>query len=474
MTAMLAMFFSALFGFLGLAPIPTPAPAPATEASTQPAAEKAPETRAESKPATASAAKPASISPEMRAAFEKSAEYSSKLSGRAVLVMHRGEVLFESYTNGWAADRPHILASGTKSFSGVAAMAAVQDGLIKLDDKVSDTLTDWKADPRKANITVRQLLNLSSGLQPNPPELAPGGGGGGARARDPEASQENRRETLRERLRQRAQGEGPDIDGLVDARSQRDTYALGAATKSVREPGASFAYGPSHYFAFGAYMNAVLAKSGRPEKNFGAYLESRILKPTQISLDRFNKDVKGNIALPAGARLTAREWARFGEFVRLGGKVRQPDGTLKPFLDEKLLRECFKPSEANPAYGLTWWLLVPESKLGAARDASAMISRESAANITVDGKPLEVWMAAGAGKQRMYIIPALDLVVVRFAGGQGGGREFANDAFLRPIVEALAKQSTPNTKTDTKPETKSDTGPAAQPADTSSAKPPAR
>jgi CubicO group peptidase (beta-lactamase class C family) len=381
------------------------------------------------------------------------------MSGRAVLVMHRGEVLFESYANGWAADRPHILASGTKSFCGVAAMAAVQDGLIKLDDKVSDTLTDWKADPRKAKVTVRQLLDLSSGLQSNPPELAPGGGGGGgARSRDPEAS----RETLRERLRQRAQGEGPDIEGMIDARSQRDTYALGAATKSVREPGASFAYGPSHYFAFGAYMNAVLAKSGRPEKNFGAYLESRVLTPTHISLDRFAKDVKGNIALPAGARLTAREWARFGEFVRLGGKVRQPDGTLTSFIDEKLLRECFKPSEANAAYGLTWWLLVPESKLGASRDASTMISRESTADITINGKPLEVWMAAGAGKQRLYIIPALDLVVVRFAGGMGGGREFANDAFLRPIVDALAKQSTPNTK------------PATKPADRSSAQPSAR
>jgi CubicO group peptidase (beta-lactamase class C family) len=439
MTALLAMIFSVLFGFLGLAPVPTVAP----EATPQPAAtEPAPDTSAEKAPAKTPAVAPAS--PELTSAFEKSAEYSAKLSGRAMLVMHKGEVLFENYANGWSADRPHMLASGTKSFSGVAAMAAVQDGLIKLDDKVSDVLTDWKSDPRKAQITVRQLLNLSSGLQPNPSELAPGAGGlrnRDAGSRDSQPS----REALRERLRQRARGEGnsagPDVEGLIDARSRRDTYAIGAATKAVRDPGSAFAYGSSHFFAFGAYMNAVLAKSDRPEKTLGAYLESRVLKHVDISLDRFNKDVKGNIALPAGARLTAREWARFGEFVRLGGKVKQPDGTLKSVLDEKLLRECFKPSAANPAYGLTWWLLVPEAKLGASRDASAMISRESAGDIVIDGKPLEVWMAAGAGKQRMYIIPALELVVVRFAGGQGGGREFSNDAFLRPIVEALAKQT---------------------------------
>src|SRR5204862_4336450 len=49
---------------------------------------------------------------------------------------------------------------------GIAAMAAVEDGLLTLDEKVADTITEWKGDPRKGQITIRQLLTLSSGLDP--------------------------------------------------------------------------------------------------------------------------------------------------------------------------------------------------------------------------------------------------------------------------------------------------------------------
>ena len=72
-----------------------------------------------------------------------------------MLIQREGKVIFERYDNGWAADRFHPLASGTKSFTGVMAMMAVQDGLLTLDEFVADTLTEWKSDPRKSKITVR-------------------------------------------------------------------------------------------------------------------------------------------------------------------------------------------------------------------------------------------------------------------------------------------------------------------------------
>ncbi len=46
-------------------------------------------------------------------AFDAAANYSAKNSGRAMLVMRDGEVLYERYDNGWSATRPHPLASGT-------------------------------------------------------------------------------------------------------------------------------------------------------------------------------------------------------------------------------------------------------------------------------------------------------------------------------------------------------------------------
>jgi CubicO group peptidase (beta-lactamase class C family) len=56
-----------------------------------------------------------------------------------VLVQQGRQVIFERYNNNWLADAPHPLASGIKSFTGVAAMFAVQDGLLTLDQLAADT-----------------------------------------------------------------------------------------------------------------------------------------------------------------------------------------------------------------------------------------------------------------------------------------------------------------------------------------------
>ena len=81
-------------------------------------------------------------------AYQEAANYSRTAKGVAVLVMKRGEIVFEDYAPGWS-EKPHLLASGTKSFSGLMAACAVEDGLLQLDEKVSDTLPNWK--PRSTN-----------------------------------------------------------------------------------------------------------------------------------------------------------------------------------------------------------------------------------------------------------------------------------------------------------------------------------
>ncbi|MFN9098172.1 MAG: hypothetical protein ACK5X2_05290, partial [Gemmatimonadaceae bacterium] len=40
--------------------------------------------------------------------------YSTSMGGQTFLVLHRGQVLDESYTNGGSADRAQLLASATK------------------------------------------------------------------------------------------------------------------------------------------------------------------------------------------------------------------------------------------------------------------------------------------------------------------------------------------------------------------------
>ena len=95
----------------------------------------------------------------------RAAMYSESRRGVSMLVMQNGRTIFEHYANGGSAGGRWPIFSGTKSFWGIAALAAVHDGLFRLDDLVSDTITEWKSDPRKSQITIRQLLSQTDGIE---------------------------------------------------------------------------------------------------------------------------------------------------------------------------------------------------------------------------------------------------------------------------------------------------------------------
>src|SRR5882762_6649450 len=98
----------------------------------------------------------------------RAAAYSENNRCFSMLVMQNGKTVFEHYANGGGADMRCKIFSGTKNFWGIAALCAVRDGLIRLDDRVADTITEWKNDQRKSQITVRQLLSQTDGIEPAP------------------------------------------------------------------------------------------------------------------------------------------------------------------------------------------------------------------------------------------------------------------------------------------------------------------
>jgi CubicO group peptidase (beta-lactamase class C family) len=195
------------------------------------------------------------------------------------------------------------------------------------------------------------------------------------------------------------------------------------------------------------------------------YLQQRVLADLNIQNPRIGKDASNCPNLPGGMLLTAREWAKFGQFVLDQGKVRAADGTMIQRLQPDLLAQCFVASEKNPSYGLTWWLNInAESTLidarvadsGGPADADASkpdapddararnrarirqrimdARREQEANRlgadAAEGPGVRVYMAAGLGKQRLYVLPDQDLVIVRFAEATDKGRAFSDAEFL--------------------------------------------
>lgn len=349
------------------------------------------------------------------AALARATEYAARTGAQAVLVMHRGTIIHERFMAGGSATLRGPLASGSKSFVGIAAIAAVADRKLVLDRAVADYIPSWGTDPRKARITVRQLLSLESGLESGNPGTGCGGPG----------------------------------KGWTDA-VNAGTYA---------DPGTAFRYGPYPFIVGGAVIEQVTGKS------FADYLQARILDPLGIRVDWAMKCADGKPQLAGGARMNARDWATLGEFLRNEGVHK---GTR--ILPAELVRELSRPAQVNPSYGLSMWLASattqrnPTMGIGAADGGSARDSasggrglgrggllrrrleqRRAAAGgaeragttTTPNWLPADLYMAAGMGKQRMYVIPSRELVVVRM-GPITGGRAFTDLGFLEPLLSGIA------------------------------------
>lgn len=300
--------------------------------------------------------------------YQLAADYSAETHGVSVLIVKGDKTVFEEYQNGKSSDAPHFLASGTKSFSGVMLAAAIEDKLVKdFDEKVSETITEWKADKQKSRITLRQLLSLTSGID------------AGEIGRVP-------------------------------------TYAEAINFPVRYEPGTKFEYGPVPFQIFGEVMRRKLAPK---KESVMDYLKRRILSPLGLRVAFWRNGFDGHPLLPQGANLSAREWAKFGQFLKAGGKWGD-----KQIVPKKLLDQLTVGSKANPAYGLTFWL----NRVGIdPRGAATAVRVEAGAG---GDAVKDLYMAAGAGNQRLYIIPSRDLVIVR----QGNFGRFDDREFLGRLI----------------------------------------
>lgn len=229
-----------------------------------------------------------------------------------------------------------------------------------------------------------------------------------------------------------------------------DWYADATLVPSKHDPGAVFEYGPSHFYAFAELLERKLAaRSDVAEKSFESYSRARLFDPIGLQIGYWGKDRAGNVNTPGGMHLTAREWAKFGQFVLQEGSWQSSAGIAESLLAPELLHQCFVPSSTNPSYGLTWWLsgVGTEADDGTAdgnvsrtwqdRLRQRLLQREADTQIDVGGRGMEIYMAAGLGKQRLYVIPERKLVVVRFAEPTREGNSFSNAQFLEPILKAF-------------------------------------
>jgi len=297
--------------------------------------------------------------------FRTAADYSAQHNGLGVVVAINGEIVFKEYHNGNNANTCSYIHSGTKGFWGPVTALMIQEGLLQgYHQKVSDILPEWKNHPVKQHITIRQVMELSSGLANNVQQI---------------------------------EGHNPKAPDLY-------AYAANDAP-FITKPGERFTYGPVNYYVMGAVMNRVLANANSVYHNPLEYIEAKLFLPLGIQYEKWIFDKAGNPHLPNGACLTPENWIKWGQFVLQKGEWKG-----KQLIRRDLVEALFIPSGANPGYGLFIWL---NTKDGFGPDDRLKAPAGSVAGFMYNDNYPDMIGILGAGPNRMYLIPSLNMVIVR-------------------------------------------------------------
>jgi CubicO group peptidase (beta-lactamase class C family) len=307
-------------------------------------------------------------------AIQAASRYSTAQHATALIVVQHGKTLLREFPGGAGPSEPVRIYSGTKFFWCLAALVAQDKGILKLDERVSETIPSWQESKAKQNITLRQLLNFTSGL--------------------------------------------PAMDELhQDGVSNRDTLAV--RHELAVSPGSRFIYGPASLQVFHEVLRKKLEKKGDDPTRF---LERQVLKPMGLGPQRYVPDRAGNPLLAAGFKLTADDWLRMGRLILHGGK---------PVTSSASIAQAFNGTEANPAFGLGLW---NNRRAGTGQEVNVQKLLESKwqtqdwhGACLCDSAPKDLVASIGSHGQRIYVVPSMDLIVVR----QGERSEFSDRAFLR-------------------------------------------
>ena len=197
-------------------------------------------------------------------AIDAALDYARKHQLHAVLVQRGGSIVAEEYGGPTTSSAPHMLYSGTKSFWGIAALTARDEGLLDLDERVAKTIVEWKGDAEKALVTPRMLLQMIAGY---------GFGGLG---------------------------------------SAVPTYDRAIEMPLKTGPGETFTYSGIPLQVFGAFFARKLASRHQTPHE---YLTATILRPAGVDVGSWRALKDGTHPLPTGAALTARAWLAYGAYI---------------------------------------------------------------------------------------------------------------------------------------------------------------
>lgn len=321
--------------------------------------------------------------------FDKVADYALNDSGQAILISRYGKIVYERYQNDTTRETLINPQSMSKSLLALAIGYALTQGDIKsLDTPISEYLPDLSKD-RRGSITIKNLLQMSAGLEQISKDYSPYPWSRGVR-----------------------QHFGTDFDYWV------------MQLQSIDPPGTKFEYNNNESNLLGMVLEKAVGMS------YQEYLSKEIwpafgLGKAEAYLDKEN----GSIMKSCCIFSRPIDWLKLGQIILDKGEVNQ-----KQVINEKYITQMTTPSPTNQGYGYQLWLKPLELRGGyvgepAPKNPQIWWSSE----LYLD----TVYKFSGYGHHKTWIIPSLDMVVVRINGNNWPKEPFDQSKIPNMLIKSL-------------------------------------
>ncbi|MEM7663451.1 MAG: serine hydrolase [Pseudomonadota bacterium] len=288
----------------------------------------------------------------------------------AFLVLHKGQLISERYKQPFDAETRFESWSMGKSLAATLFGVALQNGEVDLDD--TNLFAEWSDDER-ADIRARDLLNMASGLQFT-----------GSYGRTEDTS--------------RKQEDGVFLDHIYVYAGGVNSHDFCLSKPLEDPPGTS-----------GRYRNCdpLLTMGLIRERACGGDIEAFLTWPYEYLLNRIGAngmiletDRYGHFLISGHDYGRARDWARLGQLHLQRGA----------WGADQILPESFAEFVRTPARH-AW-------PPGHAYGGFCYVNADK----IMPTLPEDAFIMSGGGRQRVVMVPSLDLVIVRLGHINGQGQ----------------------------------------------------
>lgn len=327
----------------------------------------------------------AALKAAVEAAFTESDEKHPRRT-RALVVVYGGRIVAEKYAPDFDAKMPLTGWSMAKTATNTLIGLRVKDGKLALADR--DLLREWceKGDQRRRDITLDQLLHMTSGLA----------------------------------FSEDYNSDNGDVLQMLYIQGDKSEFA---AKKDLTHP-------PGTYWDYSSGTTNILARilrqtfADEDDEGYLRYPRERLFEPIGMHSAVFEPDAAGIFVGSSYLYATARDWARLGLFYLRDGVWQG-----KRLLPEGWVAESLKPAPHAPdaRYAAQIWL-----KLDEAADSGSP-------HLGEPPLPDDTYYMLGHDGQIVAIVPSRDLVIVRLGLSRDSAWHPALD--LAPIVNAFPPHS---------------------------------